>query len=579
MTRLPLTHWTLHGSSLPKRLLDDKPAGFSLPGAAALSAFADLLGTPDAPSEADAPSESAAPFALPAMLPDDVPGSVRLCREIDFGSLRGDRALLELDHLAGRGELLLDDQVLARFDSAASSAASIAAAADLTGTPCMLAVDLTKALHLGRRRTLTLRFEPERPAGVCGPIFLVTTVRAHLARTTLLPNARTATVSLRTQVCAQQAGSYVLRARPVPPAAGSDAVPAREISLSLAAQETREAALTMALEAAPFVPGQAYAPSAVKVQLFCRPAGSAKEGTLCDEALLMCGYPPRNACAFVPLTAQDCAGSPEALAERLTALRIPAVCPPGVLTDAACRTLCRAGIAVRQFVPGDSPLRPLLGHCPGVSLCDAPPMGEPLSSEAESWQLCSMTAYPCAVDGTLAPGELLAEAAGRALDVSSEGVRSVLAWLGAVCVRLRAEAARQGRFSGSLCAPGALESGDVCDALRTAFAPLHLSALPLYGAWWTGTHFSATLHAFVPPQETRALTACAMLEDENGEVLSRLSAPCDRGGFVGVLEAALPSRACVLTLVCRMLCEGACLEEHTLPVYVGERGPLEAAFL
>ena len=101
MMRLPLTRWTLHGSGLPDRLLEHDSSGFSLPGADALGAFAELLGTDGAPSEE--PAEQTAPFALPAMLPDDVPGCVRLTRELDFGSLRGDRALLIIDHIAGRG--------------------------------------------------------------------------------------------------------------------------------------------------------------------------------------------------------------------------------------------------------------------------------------------------------------------------------------------------------------------------------------------------------------------------------------------------------------------------------------------
>ena len=116
-----------------------------------------------------------------------------------------------------------------------------------------------------------------------------------------------------------------------------------------------------------------------------------------------------------------------------------------------------------------------------------------------AWQLCSMTAFPRAVDDTMTPEELLLEASGRALNPDEESVRAVLDWLSAVAVRLRAEAARQDRFAGALCRPGELENDDVCEALRTAFAPLHLSALPMYGAWWTGMRFSAALEAFLPP--------------------------------------------------------------------------------
>ena len=569
MMRLPLTHFTLCAASLPDRLLDDGRAGFSLPGADALEAFAELLG--GAPQE-DAPAEGRAPFALPSMLPDDVSGSVSLTREIDFGSLRGDRALLELDHLAGSGEVLLGDQVLARFGG--SPASGMAGAAELTGTPCMLALDLTHALNLGRRQTLTLRFDEARPAGVCGPVMLVATEHAHLARVVLTPDARSKAVAVRARVSAQREGRYVLRALPVAP--GASAAAAREIRFSLAEHQTHEAALTLALEAETFIPGQVYSPSALKLQLFLRPERCCGEGVLCDEALLLCGYPARHAHACVPLSAQDCADSPDALAQRLGALHVSCVLLPAPATDCLQRALCRAGIAVQQALPHDSPLRPLLARYPHVTLPDAPPC--PSSPELDAWLLCAMVAFPRTVDETLSPRELLAEAAGRALDPGEEGVRGVLSWLGAVLVRLRAEAARQGRFTGALCAPGALEHADVRDALRTAFAPLHLSALPLFGAWWTGTRFSASLHAFLPPDETRALTAVAVLEDENGKALAQLSAPCPRSGSVGVLEAALPPHACVLTLSCRLLHDGKPLEESTLPVYVGERGPLEAAF-
>ena len=45
-----------------------------------------------------------------------------------------------------------------------------------------------------------------------------------------------------------------------------------------------------------------------------------------------------------------------------------------------------------------------------------------------------------------------------------------------------------------------------------------------------------------------------------------------------MLEAALPDSPCVLTLSTRLLAGDAVLEQSVIPVYVGERGPLEAAF-
>lgn len=572
MTQLPLLHFALMGDGLPDRLIDEDHAhSFTLPGVDALSAFADLLGQTEEDEQPAAPRR--AELSLPALLPEEMTGCAELSREIDFGSLRGDRALLLLDHIVGRGSIWLGEQMIARFNSV-QSAAALDAAADKTATPCAMAVDLTDALMRGRRETLSLRFESARPAGVCGPVFVQTTTCAFLSRACITTDARAETLSLCVSVCAQSAGTYALRTRLIPAQGGAQ--DARVIRFTLEAGETREAALTMAFDAPPFVPGTPYAPDALRLELLAE-TGPA-HGALCDSALLACGMTGRDAPSFLPLTAQETADDPRALTDALSALHIPAVAPAIVPTDALCRALCRAGIAVRTFIPSDSPLGVPLTRLPNVLLADAPLAAMPPSPEAIAWQLASMTAFPRAVDASLPPQALLAEVAGRPLRSDDEGVRGVLSWLCAVAVRLRAEAARQGRFTGALCPTGALAAADITDALRTAWSPLHLSALPLYGAWWMDMHFSASLALFLPPQETRVLDALAILEDEDGQTLVRWSSAPAHGGFLGVLEADLPHRACVLTLTCTLSCEGETLETHALPVYVGERGPLEAAF-
>src|SRR5699024_7651977 len=101
--------------------------------------------------------------------------------------------------------------------------------------------------------------------------------------------------------------------------------------------------------------------------------------------------------------------------------------------------------------------------------------------------------------GDMTADDILLELSGRALDPQDAAVRSTLAWLDALCVRLRAEAARQGRLTGALCAPGDWNKPDIADALACALAPVHLSPLPLRGAWWTGAHFSASLWVFTSP--------------------------------------------------------------------------------
>ena len=94
---------------------------------------------------------------------------------------------------------------------------------------------------------------------------------------------------------------------------------------------------------------------------------------------------------------------------------------------------------------------------------------------------------------------------------------------------------------------------DIADALSTALAPLHLGVLPLCGAWWAGSHFNASLHAFVPqgalsPQQCAlSLTATAILEDEEGNVLARCDCVCPpEGGALGTISAILPESSCVL---------------------------------
>ena len=178
------------------------------------------------------------------------------------------------------------------------------------------------------------------------------------------------------------------------------------------------------------------------------------------------------------------------------------------------------------------------------------------------------------------PAELLFEAAGRELDAQSPGIAAVLSWLRAVRVRLLAEAARQNRFSGALCPPGVWQEEDVFAALQTALAPTHLSVLPLCGAWFAGSAFSASVCAFVDaPDADDGLIARAWLEDEDGKRLATLKCPCPpQGGEIGLLSCALPNETCVLTL-CASLSRGVEeIEQSQIPVYVGVKGMLEAAF-
>jgi len=568
---LPLTNWQLHAVSLPERLLDSAPThAFSLPGANALDAFADLLGADVSNSPiVETTADASAPFSLPSMIDEDVSGEVSLSREIDFGALHGDRALLTLDHIAGSGEILLDGEVIARFDG--NPAATSAAAQAMTARPCMLCADLTDALLLGRRQTLTLRFSAQRPAGVPGPAFLHTSSLAFLSHISLSPDAARRTMSLRACITAKQGGAYLLRAQAIPALPGAQANAAREIELNLKQNELQEARLSLEMNADAFVPGKPYAAPAMKIQLFSK-LGRGKP-ILCDESLLLCGYPGKAPRAFLALDQAAGSGDPDALLSCLRSLNLYGVSFPALPVDRVMRALCRAGVSV--LLPDDEAARAVSSRYPNAARGGA--VSAAPAPEAAAWQLCGSVAFPRALDPALTAQDMLLDASGRHIDTQDARIGDVLAWLRAVQIRLRAEAARQQRYEGALCTIGEAGQTDIADALRTAFAPVHLSALPLCGAWWTGTRFSATLEAFWADSEP--MLARCILEDEAGTELARLEKELAKPGFAGVIEAALPDHPCVLTLHCALMRSKEVLEQSTLPIYVGERGPLEAAFM
>ena len=352
----------------------------------------------------------------------------------------------------------------------------------------------------------------------------------------------------------------------------------REIALSLADNAPRPIQLSMAAALEPFAPGTSYAAPGVKLWLY---KTAPRSRMLCDSVTLMCGFPGAAPAYHLPLRAEDLRLPPEQLIAALQDLHAPAVSLPIPAPDMLYRLLTRAGIgAVHQpgLLSGDM-ARVKRYPCVTFSAHSA---AECPSPELSAWQLCGLVTYPRAAEPGLLPAELLADAAGREVDPASEDVQAVLAWLRAFSIRLRAEALRQGKLSGAVCAPGEAFQQDVAQAIKTAFAPVHLSALPLCGAWWTGSRFSASLKAFIPRDVLavdKSIRAEAVLEDGEGCVIARTEFPCApwRSG-AGLLEAALPDTPCALELVTRLYADDEVLEESSMPVYVGERGALEAAF-
>lgn len=575
MMRLPLESWMLHMAQLPERLTgQETEKTFSLPGAEKLSEFADLIGDFDeAPQSAP---DAGVEYAAFGLFDGDMRGEITLTREIDFGSLTGDRAALTFEHLLGSGEILMGDRVIARFDSRETPQDALLEAFERTGMPCRLCVDVTQELLLGSVGKITLRFDETRPAGMMGAAFLAVSRDAYLSRVSIQDDARRRLMTVRARVSAIKEGKYILRVQMIPQRAGMAVPPARQTDFTLAAGGEKSAVLSMEVPAREFVPGEAYDASVMRIQLLSVIDGKKDRELLCDDVLLQCGYGADAPKAYLPLDESACLGDAGALCSFIKELNVPAAMLSAPAPDGLYRAFAREGIACVQHV--SEALRPAFTRYPCLTLVDQPLSQDEIALEAAAWQMTGSVAFPRALDESLTPDELLWEASGRRLDTQDEGVRASLAWLRAVQIRLRAEAARQERYQGLLCSAAESQNEDILHAIRTAFVPVHLSALPLCGAWWTDTHFSATLEAFLPEDHGGKIRACAVLEDEDGNILASFDADCRKAGYAGVIEAQLPQRACVLTLACRLMRDGEVIEESSMPVYVGERGPLEAAF-
>ena len=559
----PLTHWRIRAARLPERLTEDAPfdTAFRLPGADALSDFADLLGdaqetAEETTAEDGAPSGEEADFTLPAAIPDDVSGAVELTAELDFGALCADDAELTLELVRGKGRVLADDTPLCAFQNPKDG---------------LLRVPLTRALHAGRRQTIRLCFDASRPAGVLGPVNLHLTTCARLRDTALLPDAAAKTVCLRATLAAMETGRYVLRARA---ACKGDVWPVHDLPVSLTAGEPQTVEMTLPLPAAPFVPGQTADGPSLRVQLFTQ----GRLGTLCDETTLLCGFGGQSASYDVPLLPSECL-DPDALLARIGRMRLFGVRLDAPAPDCFYRTMTLAGVSVLHPFATET-MRERLARHACVCLGDAPLPRMRNLPALDAWLLCGLTACPRTPPADAAPAELLFEAAGRELDAQSPSIAAVLLWLRAVRVRLLAEAARQNRFSGALCPPGVWQDEDVFAALQTALAPTHVGALPLCGAWFAGSKFSADIRAFVDERDASDdLIVRAWLEDDDGKRLAALKRPCPpRGGEIGLLACTLPNEACVLTLCASLSKGGETIEQNQIPVYVGVKGMLEAAF-
>ena len=387
----------------------------------------------------------------------------------------------------------------------------------------------------------------------------------------LLPDAAARTVRLRATLAAMETGRYVLRART---ACKGDVLPMHDLPVSLTAGEPQTVEMTLPLPANPFMAGQAADGPSLRVQLFTQ----GRHGALCDETTLLCGFGGQPASYDMPLLPSECP-DPDALLARIGRMRLFGVRLDAPAPECFYRTMTLAGVSVLHPFATEA-MRERLARHACVSFGDAPLARMRNLPALDAWLLCGLTACPRTPPADATPAELLFEAAGRELDTQSPNIAAVLLWLRAVRVRLLAEAARQNRFSGALCPPGVWQDEDVFAALQTALAPTHVGALPLCGAWFAGSKFSASIHAFVDERDAGDnLIARAWLENDDGERLAALKRPCPpRGGEIGLLTCILPSEACVLTLCVRLSKGGEIIEQSQIPVYVGVKGMLEAAF-
>ena len=327
-----------------------------------------------------------------------------------------------------------------------------------------------------------------------------------------------------------------------------------------------------------FVSGRAYDPSVLKLTLHAFEGREDRRGILLDARTLMTGYPGDMPRAYVPLTAKECAMNPDALLADAKQLHIDALFLPVPASDLLYRRAALEGVALLLYTPEG-----------GAGMCNpcVSPVKKPdaqalcaISPAAACVQLCGMPSMPPVPDAQALDRELLMDAAGRAIDADAPDVIRRMGQLRALQIRLRVEAARQGQYTGALCAPGEWRDPAIAEALSAALNPLHLSTLPLRGAWWTQSSFSATLQAFIPEDMKNGTYAAeAALVTEAGDAIAsfRRDVGAQRG-TLGVIEGRLPDHACVLTLRTRLMRSGAVVEEQEIPVYVGERGPLEAAF-
>ena len=543
---LPLSRgWRLSGDG------NGGPVSF-LPGVDRLMPFADLL---------EMEEEDGRPFPLPAPLPEGT--GLQLSREIPFGSLRCDVASLRFSCVRGRGTVLLDGREIARFSDGP------------------LSVDLSDAARLGRSATLTLAFDQARPAGVTGTVFLRCAERAALGGVSLScaggrmqgwARVRGEAGAYRLAAAAQEAAKETAKedeeavsARPGSGPAGSPASrPMREtrraplggadVSFTLTGEKEQTVSFSLP------VPGGGGRALAV-LSLF-RITKQGRE-LLCDRRVCFAGA-GRQPRAWLPLSPEELWENPARLAERLVSLRVPAVSLPAPPEEALSTALRRKEIGL--VLPPPEPEEARDRRASGVAYLAEEPFGTMPGELAR--QLSGFLACPVAAAAPPLPEEEMLRAAFGNPPGEPEPLRAPLLRL---LIRLRADGARRGLYSGPVAPSGALSDPALAEILRDAAAP-HAAAFPLTGGWWCGSAFSCRLFLLDAAPGSRGEAA---LRDDEGRIFARAAW---RDEEMPVITARLPDKPGRLSLSLTLLLpDGRAVPSPDLPVFVGRRGPLEAA--
>ena len=466
----PLTHWRIRAAHLPERLTEGAPfdTSFRLPGADALSAFADLLGEPENDADDNAPDGEEADFTLPAAIPDDISGAVELAVELDFGALCADDAELTLELVRGKGRVLADDTALCTFQNPKDG---------------FLRVPLTRALHAGRRQTLRLCFDASRPASVLGPVNLHLTTCARLRDVALLPDAAAKTVRLRATLAAMETGRYVLRARA---ACKDDALPVHDLPVSLTAGEPQEVQMTLPLPGNPFVPGQAADGPSVRIQLFAQ----GRHGALCDELTLLCGYSGQPAAYDVPLLPLECL-DPDALLSRIGRMRLFGVWLDAPAPDCFYRAMTLAGVSVLHPFATEA-MRERLARHACVCFGDAPLPRMRNLPALDAWLLCGLTACPRTPPASCSStnAQTAALNADPANHAPHRGRALTCVGASAVCKAAKTSSSRQ--TPGGQSAPEKRFCRAASASRRTRTARSHSSTAAMFGLCASSSHPAAS---------------------------------------------------------------------------------------